>query len=307
MAIRPFDTSDFEETILNLSTSIESKIASLSSSSSQSHLKDTPPSDWTKVYSFWDKYSDEDNSSIVKPTDTPDDAAGSNLKFDKEDLASTLGHNHDHSNERQLFVKPESEKFQLCEDNYLIAKQLYNEGNWISSIEHYKLSLSYFEYCFPDEINLQERLSFIRIESMCSLGSCYNNQGSYSEATEILTRLLNEKPGNILALLRRSQAYRNRDLYDKAREDLRAAKAIDPLHPLIIYEMERLNTRELNSFAAEKEMFRDVLNGGNIARKARIGGSHISIHALSGDEVAAFDITAPLEPNVSNVDMFLKM
>jgi len=301
------DISDCESTILQLSSRIESEIASLRHLSNTTPSSSSPSSDWTKVYSFWDKYADDEVCNSGEPTNTPDNSASSSITFDKDDIAATLGHNHDHSNERELFVKPENEKFQLCEDNFLMANQLYIEGNWNRSIEHYKLSLSYFEYCFPDDTNLQERLASMRIDSMCSLGSCLNNQGNYGDASEILTKLLNEKPNNILALLRRSQAYRHRDLYDKARVDLRAAKAIDPTNPLVMYEVERLNTRELNSFAAEKDMFRNVLlNEGYDTKKVRSGRGNMKIYALSGDEVAAVDVTAPLEPNLQE-DKFMIM
>jgi len=69
--------------------------------------------------------------------------------------------------------------------------------------------VSYYEYCFPDDENMQKRLD--EVKQMCLLNSalCNLRLKRFRNAVNCCDQVLHEDAQNVKALFRRATAHRN--------------------------------------------------------------------------------------------------
>jgi tetratricopeptide (TPR) repeat protein len=130
-----------------------------------------------------------------------------------ENVNSDMGHYHDHSNERKMFSKPENEKYSYCERHRAIGNYLYSEGLIPKAAEQYQIALSYYEYCFPDNDEMQAELDSVRHVCLCNISLCYYRMGLLREAVISASKVITENSNHAKAFFRRAQAYRALDEY----------------------------------------------------------------------------------------------
>ncbi len=165
--------------------------------------------DWTNIYSYCENLEDIEELMQSK----------SNEVRQKEELLKTsqsmLGHNHDHSGEREIFHLPESEKKKLCERYRILGNYLFEEGIYEKAAENYRIALSYYEYCFPENPEEQKQLDELRRICLCNISLCYFRLGEYREAIHSASLVIQESRGqHAKAFFRRAKAYQALDEYE---------------------------------------------------------------------------------------------
>ena len=255
---------------------------------SKEEMKSDPlvASDWTKLYKYWSKW--EDVEEILEKQQTEEKKI-----IELSSRPAFQGHLHDHSNERQFFVKPENEKMKYCEDHRYLGNYLYKEGNISDAIEQYKLALSYYDYCFPDTAIDRDCLDTVRQACYCNLSLCYYHQNEIRLAIDYASRSITncerkysnndfnqesnteytttDRLSLIKAYYRRACAFRELDEYELASNDLILAlklNNIDINHP------EKCSTNNISESDSDiaideemKYMYMDALEFSNMKRK----------------------------------------
>lgn len=168
--------------------------------------------DWTDTYQYWDKcdVEDEEVQQAQKMSEQ-------RMRNYLESPGAFMGHDHDHSVERKLLEKSESEKMAYCENHRRLGNYLFLESIFPKAAEQYQLALSYYEYCFPtDEATIQE-LDEVRHACLCNISLCYYRMKQWRLAAQAASEVLQEDAGNVKALYRRAQAHRALDEYEYVR------------------------------------------------------------------------------------------
>jgi tetratricopeptide (TPR) repeat protein len=212
--------------------------------------------DWTKNYAYFSKFDDIEELQEKKRNE---EEYLQNL-MSRPDIFS---HNHDHTEERALFHKPEREKLEFCENHRSLGNYLFEEGMFNNAAEQYKIALSYYEYCFPDEEEDQAHLDQVRYACLCNISLCYYKLNLYREAVEAANNAISENSTVSKAFYRRAQAYRALDEYENARADLARALEISPNDPYISRELRILNMKRTCSTRSTQIMASNMLNTSN--------------------------------------------
>ena len=95
-------------------------------------------------------------------------------------------------------------------------------------------ALIYYEYCVPN--NDDEELKIEEIYKVCALNisACKLKLKQYDETLNFCNQILNKNPNNLKARFRRAQAYRCKELFNLAKEDIEYILKIgDPNDALI--------------------------------------------------------------------------
>jgi tetratricopeptide (TPR) repeat protein len=163
--------------------------------------------DWTDSYKQWSAWEDMEELQAKK-------------KFEENRLESliekqnVMQHYHDHSKEKEFFDLPEEIKMQKCEDYRTLGNYLFEQGSFAKAAERYQVAIAYYEYCFPDDKEMQKSLDATRLACLCNIAFCYIRLGHYRKAIESANHVLHESPNHPKALFRRAQAYRHLDEYE---------------------------------------------------------------------------------------------
>lgn len=186
---------------------IKQRISSLQKAQKMKKSNDDP-TDWTKTYSKW---SDWEKIDSLKDQKTKEEQRIQSL-LSKQDFMS---HQHDHSKEREFFLLSEEDKYEQCEEYRLLGDYLVLEGSYARAAENYKISTAYYEYCFPDSDEKQHELDALRQICLCGYSLCCIYLGSYREAIDAATQVIQEsKSKNSIAYMRRGVAFRHLDEYE---------------------------------------------------------------------------------------------
>lgn len=270
--------------------------------------------DWTKVYTYW---KDWDDVEELKETKAKEEE---NLR-ELSNRPDFMGHYHDHSEERKIFELPEDEKLALCERHRALGNHLYLEGLLPKAAEQYQTAMSYYEYCFPDDVDMQVHLEELRHACLCNISLCYLRMGNLREAVESATHVIEENPKAAKAYYRRARAYRMLDEYENAEQDLRKAAALTPLDKAIEKEMNALQSQRAHAYQNSKVMASMMLGTTKPQRQQQNQQQHqhenqhenqttateqhsthtpsqISKEAISAcqDSLMLFNLDIPLEP-----------
>ena len=170
-----------------------------------------------------------------------------------------MGHYHDHHEERIFFEKPEDEKLRYCERHRMYGNALYEEGILLKAAEQYHLTLSYYEYCFPDCNEKQAHLDELRNACLCNISLCYYRMKEMRKAIACASKVLAKHPQHVKALYRRAKAHLALDEYDRALEDLTQALSCAPTDKLIMNEMERLRKQKGSALQVEREIAERIM------------------------------------------------
>ena len=118
--------------------------------------------DWASAYTAWQTFDDVDELLAQK----------AHHEARLEDLHARpdiLGHMHDHAIERAVFQLPEAEKKRLTLRQAALGRALLREGCLPGAKDALKLSLGYYQYCFPPTTTEQVALDDARDACLCDL------------------------------------------------------------------------------------------------------------------------------------------
>ncbi len=251
--------------------------------------------DWTSSYKEFDKLA----LDLVDKSGDVDLDPISRLKAENDYHGSKdpfMGHYHDHHEERVFFEKPEVEKMAYCERHRVYGNALYQEGMIPKAAEQYKLSLSYYEYCFPATEDEQDSIDELKNVCLCNISLCYFRMNNYRDAIQAATQILQKHPNHVKALYRRARVYRELDEYENAHRDITLAIAIDKEDVLLVEEIEALRQQQRSSLHTEKVFAKKALG-----EKARVGAEREDKYPENKhrEKVIAsiFEHSLPIEPN----------
>ena len=95
-----------------------------------------------------------------------------------------------------------------------IGNSLTMEGFYSKALEHFQIALSYYEYCFPEDEEMQQELDKVHYACLCNISLCYYRMKQWRNAVQAASEVLQEDADNTKALYRRAQAYRALDEYE---------------------------------------------------------------------------------------------
>lgn len=249
--------------------------------------------DWASAYQSWYAWDDVEELRAQK-------VSHEERLHSLQTRHDILGHYHDHGEERKVFELPEVDKERHCARHRALGHALYEEGCLPKALEAFKLSLAYYEYCFPESDAAQRALDAVKLDCLCAVSLCYRRLGHYRLSVEAASQALQQQPLHAGALLRRAQARAALDLYDEAEADLRAVADVGVALPAEAKaeaeaELARLARQRARALEAETRMAKEML--------MLCGGPQEQPQDQEEEERPASvcvwaDVTVPLEPRV---------
>lgn len=265
--------AQIQHRVLEISKKIESVQSNIQQSSQHTHTskhtskhksennnQQNQQNDWTRIYDYCDKWEDLDELkelSLQEKEKMKMLESGSNL----------LGHCNDHGIERELFEKSEKEKMQLCERHHMLGNYLFNEGLLPKAAENYHIALSYYEYCFPEASDDQNKLDMIKVICLCNLALCEITLGSPRQALASINQAIHLIEADAAAqatnysveckakaYYRRYTAHKSLHDYEQAQDDLQHAISLLPGNATLIAEYAELKGLEDAYNAKQKEL-----------------------------------------------------
>ncbi|GLE01482.1 hypothetical protein PINS_up010312 [Pythium insidiosum] len=176
-------------------------------------------SDWTSVYEKWDAWED--------PEELAQREQAAREKAERAARAAAQGPcNHDHSTEQRLMDMTTTEKLTACDEFRRLGNLFFEQGQYQRAAYHYHKALVYFEYVFPDTDDENEAFDSLRLKTLLNFAACRLHTGHLDDVLSHTEQALRLDPTNAKALFRRAQAWRLRDEFARATEDLNAALAV---------------------------------------------------------------------------------
>lgn len=240
---------------------INQKIKILSQGNNEIQLNSVKEnrSEWTRVYEYCEHFEDVEDlkDKVGKEMSQRDDMI--------QQSHNAMGHNHDHSEERKFFSLPEVEKIRYCERYRVIGNALFSEGYFDKAAEQYRISISYYEYCFPPDNDQQAALDHQRLTNLCNLSLCYLRLKLYREAIDTASLVIRDKNNlskqyHWKAYFRRATAHTALDDFENASLDLKTSLELMPNHPEIIMALDNLKTLVRCATKMEKDMATQMFN-----------------------------------------------
>jgi tetratricopeptide (TPR) repeat protein len=301
--MREAQKSKMEAQVQGTANKIEDLSKKLSGAGKSINMKDTIPiQDWAARYDMWSSW--EDIEELNETLDTE------KTKLDTlKEGSSFMGHYHDHAEERRIFDLPEPEKVQHCERYRLLGNYLTIQGFYSKALEHFQIALSYYEYCFPETVEDERRLSSIRHACLCNASLCAFKLSMFRESLEYAAQILREckkagQPANAKAYYRRAHAWKALGRVDCAMNDFEDALSLCPGDGIVEYEIHLLKKKRRAESQMEKQLARQMLSSSAPA-SASASASSIPMPPpipASGQEFVASGVT-----NTDNADVLPKI
>ncbi|KAJ0402009.1 hypothetical protein P43SY_006524 [Pythium insidiosum] len=174
--------------------------------------------DWTSVYEKWDAWQD--------PEELAQQEQAAREKAERAARAAAQGPcNHDHSTEQRLMDMTTAEKLAACDEFRRLGNLFFEQGQYQRAAYHYHKALVYFEYVFPDTDDENSAFDALRLKTLLNFAACRLRTGHLDDVLSHTEQALKLDPTNAKALYRRAQAWRLRDEFSRAMEDVNAALA----------------------------------------------------------------------------------
>jgi tetratricopeptide (TPR) repeat protein len=256
--------------------------------------------EWASAYEKWQTYDAGDDDTLgSKPKDFEEMLEAEVAK--NQAGPDGMGHYHDHHEERVFFEKPEEEKMRFCERHRVYGNALYEEGMLPKAAEQYHLTLSYYEYCFPDTVEKQATLEELRHACLCNQALCYYKFGEIRKAIACVDQVLGKDPHYVKALYRRAKAYRHLDEYDHAQADLDMALAVCPTDASLLREQQSLHRQKESSLRTEQSMSQRIMTAPISYTDLVMGMGAAGTGTGTGKLAAATTTAAAAGNNSSNI------
>jgi len=174
--------------------------------------------DWTKTYQKWDNWEDPEELQAKRRAEVE--------RLEKELQRAPCF--HDKSAERKVVEMSIAEKISWCEQFKLEGNDLFLEGQYYRALQKFTKALVYYEYCFPDSVEEETKLEQIRLTNLLNCAACELKLKMWTETIQHCYQALKIDPENVKALYRRAKAYRMKDEYDLAKNDILHALQLQP-------------------------------------------------------------------------------
>ncbi|CAH0478518.1 unnamed protein product [Peronospora belbahrii] len=168
---------------------------------------------WTKTYEKWDTWRDPEEYvkyENVTRKDHREQHAGK----------AQMGCNHDHSAEQKLMEMTTEEKVAICDELRVFGNLFFKHGQYQRAAFHYHKALVYFEYVFPDTDEEEAQVDALKLKVLLNFTACRLKTMHLDDAVHHANQALELDQDNVKALYRRAQAYRLKDEFQLAQEDI---------------------------------------------------------------------------------------
>lgn len=211
--------------------------------------------DWTYTYEQWDAY--EDPEDLAKREQEARERS-------ERAARAQMGCNHDHSAEQKLMDMSTRDKIACCEQFRLLGNAFFAQGQYQRAAYHYHSALVYFEYMFPDTDDENDECDALKLKVLLNFAACRLKTAHYDQVVHHCDQALQLDADSVKALYRRAQAYRLKDEFELAMQDITQAMALAP-DPLLAQEKVLLQAKMLAYQHKSKQVSAAMFGGGTRA------------------------------------------
>ncbi|RLN89018.1 hypothetical protein BBJ28_00014937 [Nothophytophthora sp. Chile5] len=172
------------------------------------------PYDWTRTYEKWDAW--EDPEELARQEQAARERSERAAK-------AQMGCNHDHSAEQKLMDMSTQEKLTACDEFRVLGNLFFRHGQYQRAAYNYHKALVYFEYVFPDTEEEDIQADALKLKLLLNFAACRLKTLHLDDAIHHANQALQLDPDNVKALYRRAQAYRLKDEFELASQDISRA------------------------------------------------------------------------------------
>ncbi|EGZ18900.1 hypothetical protein PHYSODRAFT_499947 [Phytophthora sojae] len=172
--------------------------------------------DWTRTYEKWEAW--EDPEELARQEQEARERSERAAK-------AQMGCNHDHSAEQKLMDMTTQEKLGACDEFRVLGNLFFKHGQYQRAAFHYHKALVYFEYVFTDTEEEEAQADALKLKLLLNFAACRLKTMHLDDAVHHANQALEIDADNVKALYRRAQAYRLKDDFDLAQQDI--ARAIE--------------------------------------------------------------------------------
>ncbi|OWZ02142.1 hypothetical protein PHMEG_00026347 [Phytophthora megakarya] len=172
--------------------------------------------DWTRTYEKWDAW--EDPEELARQEQEARERSERAAK-------AQMGCNHDHSAEQKLMDMTTQEKLSACDEFRVLGNLFFKHGQYQRAAFHYHKALVYFEYVFTDTDEEEAQADSLKLKLLLNFAACRLKTMHLDDAVHHANQALDIDSDNVKALYRRAQAFRLKDEFDRAQQDI--ARAIE--------------------------------------------------------------------------------
>ncbi|KAG6612103.1 tpr domain-containing protein [Phytophthora cinnamomi] len=170
--------------------------------------------DWTRTYEKWDAW--EDPEELARQEKEARERSERAAK-------AQMGCNHDHSAEQRLMDMTTQEKLGACDEFRVLGNLFFKHGQYQRAAFHYHKALVYFEYVFTDTDEEETQADALKLKLLLNFAACRLKTMHLDDAVHHASQALEIDADNVKALYRRAQAYRLKDEFDLAQQDITRA------------------------------------------------------------------------------------
>lgn len=167
--------------------------------------------------------------------------------------------------EPEIWEMSITEKWRRASHHKAKGVELYSAGKIKWAFRRFGLALRYIislEHDIPPEHNCDEQgmdIKGLKVSCYLNIAACQLKHNNYNNAVINCTKALELDPNNLKALFRRGVALIYIQEYERAKEDLDKVSEMEPEHPAVAKQHQKLKARvqKLNAYYANamKKMF----------------------------------------------------
>ncbi|KAG2500970.1 hypothetical protein HYH03_000792 [Edaphochlamys debaryana] len=182
------------------------------------------------------------------------------------------------------------ERMERAERRRLAGNELFKEGRWKDALAKYAMALSYMDEDFIYQLDghYLDKAEKLKVLVHLNMAACQLKTEDYNTAIYNCGQVLNMDPKNVKALFRRGKARLALGRTEEAKEDLEAARKLDPSDAGIIAELRLLAKVQGEEKKAQEQLFK-----GKIAAPVAASSSSSAPAAAASASAAADGASAP--------------
>lgn len=198
-----------------------------------------------------------------------------------------FGCNSDHSDEQRIFDMSAERQMSACVRFKNVGNMLFREGQYERAREKYRKAIVYYEYAFPEEEALQEKMDNVRFLCLLNMAACQLKLRQLREALSSLNQALHARPNSAKALYRRAQVWRHLDEFQAAGQDLLAAHKLAPTSPDIKREALALANQRKAYVRKAREMAQAMLGSEGAAQQPSAPHAESALTAAGRPDISS--------------------
>lgn len=163
-------------------------------------------------------------------------------------------------------------KLAACDEFRVLGNLFFKHGQYQRAAFHYHKALVYFEYVFTDTDEEEAQADALKLKLLLNFAACRLKTMHLDDAVHHANQALEIDQDNAKALYRRAQAYRLKDEFDLAQQDIARAielsRTAEEADSLLMQEKKLLQAKMLAYKLRLKQVSAAMFGNGDKAKKA---------------------------------------